>query len=40
MSDLLNIAAATLPVWRDSVIAVLAFIVIGCLFIAAQVFDA
>jgi hypothetical protein len=38
MSDLAHLAADTLPVWRDGVVAGLAGIVIVCLWLAAELF--
>lgn len=39
MTDFLGIAAATLPVWRDSVVAALAGIVIGAIWLYVSLVD-
>lgn len=39
MYDLARIAAATLPVWRDAAVALLAALVIGCLLFIASVVE-
>lgn len=39
MAEVIQAAAATLPIWRDSAIAVLAFIVIAALYLYATLLE-
>lgn len=39
LGELLQIAAATLPVWRDAALATLAAVVIACLWLYASLMD-
>ena len=39
LSELVVIASATLPVWRDAAIVVLAGIVIGCIWLYVEALD-
>lgn len=36
LADLGPVAAASLPIWRDAVVAVLALVVVGCLWFYAE----
>ena len=37
LGELMQVAAGTMPIWRDGALATLAVIVIGCLYLYASV---